>query len=114
MNDELENYRRQFDAIKRDAHSLLEGLADAQLVWRPRVENWSITDCLNHLVVTGNESLPRIRSAIVEARSQMLFSNGTSRHSVLGNLLIRWMDAPPKMKFKAPQAYAPVLNLSAA
>ncbi len=24
------------------------------------------------------------------------------------------MDAPPKIKFKAPQAYAPVLNLSAA
>ena len=114
MSDELEKYYRQFEAIKCDAHGLLEGLADGQLGWHPGAGSWSIADCLNHLVVTGNESLPRIRSAISEAHSRKLFSNDSSRHSVLGKLLIRWMDAPPKIKFKAPKAYMPVLNLPVA
>jgi hypothetical protein len=113
MNDELENYRRQFETINRDAHRLLDGLVDAQLVWRPRVESWSIADCLNHLVVTGRVSLTHIHSAVVEARSRNQFSSGFPWRSVLGSLLIRLMDAPPKLKFKAPQFYAPVLNLTA-
>ena len=114
MCAELERYHREFDAIKGDAHGLLESLADAQLVWRPSSKSWSIADCLDHLVVTGNESLPRIRSAISEARSRQLFSNKSFRHSVPGNLLIRLMDAPPRIRFKAPKAYAPVLNLPVA
>lgn len=114
MRAELEKYQRQFEAIKCDAHGLLESLADAQLGWRPSAEKWSIADCLDHLVVTGNESVPRIRSAIGEARSRQLFSNGSFRRSVPGNLLIRWMDAPPRIKFKAPKAYAPVLNMPVA
>jgi len=114
MRAALEKCLRQIDAIKRDARGLLERLADTQLMWRPRAESWSIADCLDHLVVTGNESVPRIRIAIGEARAQQLFSNDSCRFSLPGNLLIRLMDAPPRIKFKAPKAYAPVLNLPVA
>ena len=114
MSAELEKYDRQIEALKCDAHRLLESLTDAQLVWRPSAGSWSIADCLDHLVVTGNESLPRIRTAISEARSRQVFSNDSFRRSVLGGLLIRSMDAPPRIKFKAPRAYAPVLDLPVA
>ncbi len=113
MRDELENYRGQFEAIKRDAHSLLSELALTQLVWRPNAESWSIADCLNHLVVTGNESLPRIRAALTEPQSRQSFGVPAFLQVVFGNLLIRWMDAPPKIRFKAPKVYRPVPNLPA-
>ncbi|HJZ78811.1 MAG TPA: DinB family protein [Pyrinomonadaceae bacterium] len=113
MHDELENYRSQFDAIKRDAHGLLSELALVQLVWRPNAESWSIADCLNHLVVTGNQSLPRIRAALTAPQSRQSFGLGAFPQAVFGNLLIRWMDAPPKIRFKAPKAYRPALNLPA-
>src|SRR6185295_4764971 len=73
---------------------------------------WSIADCLNHLAVTGNQSLPRIRRAIVEARSRGLLGRGPFRHGKIGNLFIRLMDAPPRIKFKVPKPYRPSPDLS--
>jgi hypothetical protein len=110
---ELQGYYRQFLAIGRAAEVLLEGLTEAQLTWRADVRTWSIADCLNHLVVAGNQSLRGIRSAVVEARAGGLLSRGPFRHSVLGSWLIRLMDAPPTIKFKVPKAYRPVPDVSA-
>jgi DinB superfamily len=107
MHDELENYRLQFEAIKRDAHGLLAELALSQLVWRPNADSWSIVDCLNHLVVTGNESLANIRVALSEPQTY----RDAFLQAFVGNLLIRWMDAPPKIRFKAPKVYRPAPNV---
>ena len=109
---ELQEYYRQFTAIKRDAELLLEGLTEPQLMWRENTGTWSVADCLNHLVVTGNQSLARIRSAMVDARSRGLLGRGPFRHGALGNWLIRLMDAPPTITFKAPKAYRPALDVS--
>lgn len=104
---ELENYARQFAAIELDAQRVHQGLTVPQLTWRGSPQTWSVADCFNHLVVTGNQSLPRIRSAIVDARARGGLGNGPFRHGVLGNWLIRLMDAPPTIKFKSPKAYRP-------
>ena len=92
---------------------LLEDLTEAQLTWRDDARSWSIADCLNHLVVTGNRSLRGIRSAIVDARAGGLLAKGPFRHSVLGSWFIRLMDAPPTIKFKVPKAYQPAPDVSA-
>ena len=109
---ELQEYARQFAAITRDAEVVLQGLTEAQLMWREHAGTWSVADCLNHLVVTGNHSLSHIRSAMVDARSRGLLGRGPFRHGVLGNWLVRLMDAPPRMKFKVPKAYRPAPDVS--
>ena len=111
LGPELLEYSRQLAAIKRDAELLLEGLTEDQLTWREQARTWSIADCLNHLLVTGNESLPNIRRTMTEARSRRLLGRGPFRQGVLGNWFIRLMDAPPKIKFKAPHAYRPAFDL---
>lgn len=112
LEPELQEYARQFSANRRSAGLLLEGLTERQLTWHDGAGTWSIIDCLNHLATTANESLPRIRSAITDARSRGLLSTGPFRHPIAGNILIRLMDAPPRIRFKAPKAYRPTRNLS--
>jgi hypothetical protein len=91
---------------------LLEGLTERQLAWHEDVGSWSMVDCLNHLAVTANTSLPRIRIAIVDARGRGWLGTGPFRHPIAGNVLIRLMDAPPRLRFKAPKAYRPTRNQS--
>ena len=112
LEPELQGYDRQFSAIREGAEQLLDGLTERQLAWHEGVGAWSIVDCLNHLAVTGNESLSRIRSAIVDARSHGLLGTGPFRHTIAGNVLIRLMDAPPRLRFKAPKAYRPLRDVS--
>jgi hypothetical protein len=109
---ELGEYRRQFEAIRRDAELLLGELTQSQLLWRARADSWSIADCLNHLVVTGEQSLVNIRRAVVDARARGHSAGGSYRHGRIGNWLVRLMDAPATVRFKAPKAYRPMTNVT--
>jgi hypothetical protein len=113
LSPELREYRRQFVTITRDAELLLAGLTDRQVVWRENRNVWSIVDCFDHLVVTANQSLPRIHRAIIEARSRGLFGSGPFMYGKIGTWLVRLMNAPPAIRLKTPRAYQPSMALPA-
>jgi hypothetical protein len=107
VSSELRDYDRQFAAIRQDAGALLRDLSARQIEWRGGAGRWSIADCLNHLVVTGTQSLTHMRSAMADARTRGLLGAGPFRHPLAGRLLILLMDAPPRFRFRAPRAYRP-------
>jgi DinB superfamily len=104
---ELDEYRRQFEAIKQDASELLDGLTDEQFNRRESPGRWSIAECLVHLNVTGRLYLPFIEGAIKEARERQLVGEGPFRQGLLVNWLIRSTEPPAKLKFKAPKIFIP-------
>ncbi len=110
---ELQSYQHQFATIEMEARRLLDGLTEGQLTWRRDGRTWSIVDCLNHLVVTGNHSLQGIRSAVLAARANGWLARGPARHSLLGHCFVRLMDAPPRIKFRVPKAYQPAADVPA-
>ena len=112
LSPELQDYRRQFEDITRDARLLLAGLTNRQLAWRETRDRWSIADCFDHLVVTGHQSLPHIRQAMLEARARGALGRGPFRYGRLERWFVRSMDAPPTWKFKAPRAYRPSFELA--
>ena len=105
---ELEGYREQFEAVKRDASGLVEGLSEAQFNWRPSPGAWSIAECLAHLNVTGQFFLPRIDRRTREARADGMLSEGPFRYGLLARVLVRGMEPPAKLKFKAPKIFQPM------
>ena len=104
---DLQDYRRQIEAVTRDARDLIAGLSEAQINWRPSPAHWSIAECLDHLTVTNRELMERIEAATIDARSRGLTGRGPFRHSMLGNMIVRSMEPPAKMKFKAPKIFKP-------
>jgi len=105
---ELEGYRGQFEAVKRDASDLVAGLSEAQFNWRPTPGAWSIAECLAHLNVTGQFFLPRIDRRIREARAAGMLSEGPFRYGLLARVMVRGMEPPAKLKFKAPKIFQPM------
>lgn len=106
LNAELAECRRQFESARKDAEKLLAGLTDAQFNWRPAAGRWSIGECLEHLNA-GYGALPRFDRVIPDARSRGWVSQGPFRHGWLGNLYVRLMEPPPKIRVKTPKRYAP-------
>lgn len=104
---DLEDYRRQIEAINEDAHDLLAALSEAQVNWRLTPAHWSIAECLDHLTVTNRELMERIEAAIDDARSKGLTARGPFRYGIIGNMIVRSMEPPVKMKFKAPKIFKP-------
>jgi hypothetical protein len=109
LTEELQDLCRQFEAIRADASSLLGDLTDAEFNWQPGSNQWSVGQCIDHLVVTGNSSLSWIRVAVDDARSRGLVSQGPFRYGMVEKWFVRQMEPPVKLKFKAPRAYKPTL-----
>ena len=104
---DLQEYQRQIEAINTDARDLLAGLSEAQINWCVEVGHWSIAECLDHLTVTNREMMKHIKEALTDARSRGLTSRGPFRYGMIGNMIVRSMEPPAKMKFKAPKIFKP-------
>jgi DinB superfamily len=104
---DLQDYRSQIDAVNSDARDLLSGLNEAQFNWRPTPNHWSIAECLDHLTVTNRELIEGIKKTIGDARSKGLMGRGPFRYGWIGNMFVRSLEPPVKMKFKAPKIFKP-------
>src|SRR5437899_7619021 len=104
---ELEDLRKQIDLIVADAQRLTAGISDGQFNWQPEPGRWSMAQCLVHLNLAAAILLPRVDAGIRAARAQGLVGKGPYRRGIIGSLVVRLTEPPPKIKFKAPKPMAP-------
>lgn len=99
--------RGEFDAAREDARALLAELDDAAFNWRRAPGTWSIAECIDHLNMTGRKYIRALDRAIEEGRARNLVGAGPFRYGLLERWIVRFMDAPPKLRIKAPKAFVP-------
>jgi hypothetical protein len=107
LDPELSLYSEQVQEIKRSAEELIRDLTAAHLLWKPKPEKWSISQCLDHLVATARTELPLIHRAIAHGQARGLFGHSPFRYSRIVGLLVNLMGPSPKLKFNAPRLYLP-------
>jgi hypothetical protein len=103
----IERGLTQLDAINDDAQNIFTGLSSQELSWQPNPNAWSIGQCFSHLIVSNRVELPYLENAVRLGRERKLFGEEPFRYGFLGNRFVRSMDAPPKMRFRAPKVYRP-------
>lgn len=112
---ELEGYRQQFLSAKEEYKKLVEGLTDEQFNWRPGEDQWSMAECIDHLIMIGDFMNRSINTGIDRANERNWKSDGPFKYGAVGNWFVRSVsgtDAARKRKFKAPTTYTPTSNHS--
>lgn len=99
--------RAQLADNRRATRELFGECSDAQLLWRPAPDAWSIAECLLHLSRTGRAYLPSIDRAIEEGRLRGRTAGGPYRHSWFSRWAVSLLEPPVKSRFKAPAIFAP-------
>ncbi len=107
LTPELEDLRRQFEAIRKDAEELTSGMDDQQFNLRPAPGRWSVSECFHHLVLSGERDLATISGGIDRGRAEGLLSKGPFRHGGFGNWFVGSVEPPAKIRLKAPKNLAP-------
>jgi hypothetical protein len=110
LNDQLEAYRREFEAIEAETHDLIDGLSDVHLTWQPTPTAWSIRTCLDHLIIAGRTSLVHVAEAVAEARARGIYDSGPFRYRAVERWFVWLMGAPARVKFPTPRAYHPRIH----
>jgi hypothetical protein len=107
MAPELEAFRAQFESLSAEAGALVSPLSDAEFVWSPSPDVWSIGQCIEHLNVTARAYLPSLDEGIATAIRSGVYGSGPFTYNVLGRLMVRSMEPPPLFRFKAPALFKP-------
>lgn len=97
----------EFRAADERAIALARPLTAAQLNWRPSPTEWSIGQCLDHLLVTNKEYLPPIAMALERAQRAPV---AEITPGWFGRWFLRTqiVPSPASRKGKAPKKVAPV------
>jgi len=90
------------------ARALTSGLTEAQINWKPSVEQWSIAQCLAHLTVATNEFEKYFQAALEGARKKWPVTNSPAyKPSMVGGWLAKQVSPEAARKLTAPKVFRP-------
>lgn len=98
---------REFEASEEEATAVASALTSSQLWWRPEPDRWSVGECLDHLVRTGEAYLEVIDEAIAAGWEKRLTGRPPFRRTLLGRWFARALEPPPGLKLPAPGRIRP-------
>lgn len=104
---ELTRSAGELRATGRDAEALAAPLSPARLWWRPEPDAWSIGECLEHLVLTGEAYLEVLDESIAEGRRRGLVAERPYRTGLVGRWLAALLEPPPRFGVPAPGRIRP-------
>jgi hypothetical protein len=101
---EIRELEQAFDAIERDARTLVTGLTAEQGVWRPAPEAWSVAECLDHLASSHRVYLRAMEMAAAPALARGRRRRRPALPGLIGGWFVRTLEPPvkPRFKMKAP------------
>ncbi|MGH2575965.1 MAG: DinB family protein [Ignavibacteria bacterium] len=112
LSTNLQELSVQFSNIKAQADNLLRGLTPEQFNKRPSENSWSVSECLEHLNITGKDYTKVIDSEINKGLEQNIRSDDEPKFSFIGKMFIKAIEPPVKMKFKTTGQWMPAPNLN--
>jgi hypothetical protein len=106
LSPELDEFRKEFERLADEARAAAGGLTDEQFNWAPE-GRWSIAQCLEHLNTTARAYLPALDDGIADAIRRGLYGAGPFRYNLIGRLMAKSMEPPPRFSVKAPKVFQP-------
>ena len=100
----------QAEAVRTEAERLRDTLTDAQLMWRPAPDVWSVADCFEHLRKVDKAYCRNLVPALAAMEP------GTAAYAPgwFGRMFIRFVSPESTFKLKAPKAIRPQGHLNSA
>ena len=101
--------RRLIDTaqVTKATQELFYSLSATQRLWKPTPREWSVAECFEHLVVTGELYYPRIGAAINQAHQQGRYSQEPCRSTPFGILFIGLLRPGTPAKMQTTPLFVP-------
>jgi hypothetical protein len=107
MNEELPQFINELGKVSSEARSNFGSLSTEQLNWKPSTEEWSVAQCLEHLIVTNKDYFPIIEKIARGDYKPKLQQRLPLLPSLFGSLILKVVQPQSKRKFKAGKAFQP-------
>ena len=103
----MQPFFRELSVNRETAITLLEGLTNEQLGWRPAPDRWGLADICSHLAIMMNCYLPSIDESIRHGHADAAYSDRPFHGSVVSRLLVWSMEPPVRVRLRTPKGMQP-------
>lgn len=103
----LQGFLDQLSFIRRETAALTDGISPERFNRVPGPGRWSAGQVVSHLLAVGDDYVARLEPLLADARTRGLHDRGDYRPSLVGGLMVRSMEPPPRRRFKAPRIWRP-------
>lgn len=100
----------EFDAIASDARTTFGHLNPAQLNWKPGAEQWSVAQCLEHLIAANREFYPAFDAIVRGKKKRSLLERLPVLPGLIGRVMVKSLSPNSTQKFKAPGSVVPAAS----
>jgi hypothetical protein len=107
LPNELQKLADDFMKMRSDAGNFFAKLNDSKFNKRPANNGWSIAECIDHLIVTGDDYCNKFEEALKIAAEKDLRKEGDYRYSWFGKRFISFVEPPVRIKVKSPKKWRP-------
>jgi hypothetical protein len=104
---------REATDLGRQAEERFGGLTARELNWRPNPEEWSVGQCLDHLIIATTLYFPAFRDIQGGTKRSTFWERVPLLPSLFGPWMIRLLSPERSAKVPAPAVFCPTESLVA-
>ena len=114
MNEELPKLIEEASAIADDAQQDFGQLSSTQLNWKPSAAQWSVAQCLDHLIVINSTYFPIIEKIVRDGYRPSLQQRLPLLPRLFAWMVLKAVSPETKSKFKTARHVEPSSSTIAA
>jgi hypothetical protein len=103
----IENLITKLEDVSRSAESGFGTLTPGQLNWKPSDNQWSIAQCLDHIIVSNETYYPQLEKIISGKWKNSLWQNMPYLHKMWGKILLKSVSPDTVKKVKTSRVFYP-------
>jgi hypothetical protein len=107
QNQYLEDLLHEVSLITKKVQAEFGRLDAGQLNWKPSPEQWSIAQCLDHLVNTNRQYFPLLEGVAKGTRKKSFLESLPVLPGFFGKMMLKALDPSNAKKRKAPGIFKP-------
>jgi hypothetical protein len=107
MHSQLRTITAEFDSAQVRLHELVRRVPEPHWYQRPEPDRWSMSECVAHLNLTSEASVPLLQAAIEQGRSSGRSAPARYHRDPVGWLLWRTQGPPVRHRVKTTAPFIP-------
>lgn len=107
--EQARDLKAEVEAVSKGARALAAGMDAAALLKKPASGGWGVAENLQHLILTAGAMLPLLERAIAELERGGKKATRPSGLGLMGWMLVKALEPPPRMKSKTTKPFEPVV-----
>jgi hypothetical protein len=107
QNQYLEDLLHEVSLISKKVQAEFGRLSVEQLNWKPSPDQWSIAQCLDHLIQSNRQYFPLLEAVANGTRKQSFMEKLPGLPGFFGKMMLKALDPSNQKKLKSPASFQP-------